>query len=114
MEDMMLSPFQQYVLTRMQQGTLSNHHEGESAPYRPKDGMYSGYIHTYSASTNVPYRTIAALLKAGLIEESHRVTTETMQGDNTWPSTTIYYRLTEKASQHIEEANYSPMKAHTV
>jgi hypothetical protein len=80
----MLSQFQLYVLARMQQGTLSNHHEGESAPYRPKDGMYSGFIHSRSATTTVPYRTIAALLKSELIEEDHRVETETTQGDNKW------------------------------
>jgi hypothetical protein len=81
---MMLSQFQLYVLERMQQGLLNNHYEGESAPYRPKDGMYSGFIHSRSATTTVPYRTIAALLKSELIEEDHRVETETTQGDNKW------------------------------
>lgn len=99
---MKLSAFQRMVVEKLRSpdAQLSNHFEGEGAPYRPPDGMYSGVlypnIHAYNvvhSGIPVPYRTIAALLRIGAIEESHRFTHEAMYGDCPYESTTIYYRV---------------------
>lgn len=100
---MKLSAFQQHVIDLLNSpdAQFSNHFEGEGAPYRPPDGMHSGVlypnIHTYQHTITVPYRTIAALLRAGVLEESHRVESTAMQGDSPkWASTTIYYCVKEQ------------------
>jgi hypothetical protein len=70
-----VSAFQFEVLDLMARGnTLSNDHEGEGAPYRPANGMFSGWIMSNSRSLCIPYRTIGSMLKAGHIEEAHRST----------------------------------------
>ena len=99
-EPLTLSPFQQRVieLLRNSDAQLSNWYVGDAAPYRPCNGMYSGilYPNTFIPHRRsiVPYRTIATLLRQGVMEESHRVSSITTQGESrAWEDTTIYYRL---------------------
>lgn len=99
---MKLSFAQERVVFYLQRGaTLSNCWESETAPYRPPDGMHTGYLHYRirpgkTQGIAVLYSTIKALLKANVIREKNRVTTHTRQGDNAWQSDTIYYCLVEK------------------
>lgn len=97
-----LSPFQQRVVDMLkgEHSQLSNSYEGEGSPYRPDNGMCSGMLHEniYASSytrrwKTVPYKTIAALLKLGVIEESHRNTHTAYYGTTPFETATIYYKL---------------------
>lgn len=115
-----LSAFQQHVIDLLSKpdAQLSNSYEGEGAPYRPSDGMYSGVlypnIHTPRHSLTVPYRTIAALMRAGALEESHRVNSTAMQGDSlVWEHSMIYYCVKSSKKEgeetHVNDTAHKPL-----
>lgn len=96
-----VSDFQKSILDKMRFGyKLSSTYTTETAPYRHENGMAGAWIETHSVSLYVSYRTIAALLNRGLIEEARRyMSSSHMQGENTWESYSITYRLTEKGME---------------
>jgi hypothetical protein len=105
MQPIKVSRFQGLVLDYMAEGhTLKNHFTGDGMPYRPAEGMSSGTIHIdgYRAGRddsrlNVPWNTIKALLKEGLIKETHRINLQGYYGSTPITSQDVYYELTDLA-----------------